>query len=212
MKNKLMMIILLAILFSSRAAAANSTGNDSTAPTPGRPLFYQSQHTYTSRSATKSDDLAEAKKFAFSVVLTPKFDLTVPPVSLYFEKGIAKFTTLGLNLGLGYDSDKKYDYHDATVLIGARACGYVMPAIAVLGNQSVKSYGFDPYAGLAFNYYVSAYTVDGNDAVTSTGSNLGLVLGSRWYPGNKRGFGILAEYCTTGIAGASVRFGITLGR
>lgn len=159
--------------------------------------------------ASQKDDPIPAKRFFFFILLTPDFSVTIPPVNLYFERGIARFASFGTNIGVSYNSNKVADYKAADVLIGLRACGYVIPAIAVLGDKEINSFGFDPYAGLTYNYHISAYS-DYDRVLTS--SRTGFVLGTRWYPGNERGFGLLAEYGTAGIHGSKMRMGITLGR
>lgn len=216
MKHTLGILLLMMAIFSaSKARASAALPPDSAGPARASyASYYRAGNALQPSVASGSGkvDPALSKKFFFSAVLTPKFTASVPPVSLYFERGIAQFLSLGLDLGVSYDHVKSSDIHVATGLLGARACGYVVPAIAALENKNVNSFGFDPYVGLLYNYYITGVSDLSETGDTFTDSKIGLVVGTRWYPGNKRGFGLLAEYGTTGIAGGGIRFGITLGR
>ncbi len=209
MKSRLSIIITSLMLFSFFGVSAKKLDKKGGPSSSQLSIIEKQSARLFSSSLFDPKDPLPPKRFIFSVALTPDFKPSVPPLSLYFEKGIAKIASLGADIGFSYNNIKDADYKQADVLIGLRACGYAIPAIALFSGNNVNSFGFDPYLGLTYNYYITAIS-EVDEAITR--SNAGVVIGTRWYPGNKRGFGLLAEYSSSGILGGNIRVGISLGR
>ncbi|WP_158859126.1 hypothetical protein [Lunatibacter salilacus] len=159
------------------------------------------------------------KKFSFSFAIDPSFgdylgvSSVFPPSAIYLEKGIAGITSLGL--GIGADLQKsESDYVRTGIGINARFAGYAFQIMEKISGNPVNSYGLEPFAAVTFGQFYTISSVQNGDPVTFSYNKLGFNLGTRWYPGNRRGFGLLAEYSTVGNTGrgSSINVGITLGR
>jgi hypothetical protein len=165
--------------------------------------------------ATAAPTLAQDKgqpdiKFKFSPMLQIAGPLA-PSAGLALDFGVAKVASVGLMLGGGYES--VLGLNTARLGLGFRTLGYVFPIIARAGGPSINTQGFEPYLGFQGGYYSTIIGFGDNEPLVVGASRVGLVLGTRWYPGNKRGFGLLAEVGSVGpVGGSGFMLGITLGR
>lgn len=212
--KKIILNFLSVIIFtiSFQTSRANSHFyNDSILPRPVN-LISDNLHPSKFLSVTRSKDKneSELQKFIFSAAVTPRFKTTIPPVNVYFEHGISGLASLGVSFGALYDRQSELDYHAATISLGVRGCGYALPVISKISGNAINGFGFQPYLGLVYDYYITAISIGDNDIDPVTSSNFGICAGTRWYPGKGK-FGLLGEFNSNGL-GSNIRFGISLGR
>ncbi|WP_339904781.1 hypothetical protein [uncultured Cyclobacterium sp.] len=137
---------------------------------------------------------------------------TIPPVALYVERGIANFMSVGVAVGADL---RKPTYTDETwVALGLtlRAVGYAFQAVEELSGDDISVAGLEPYFGFTFGQYWP--TIGHSYGSFLNHNKLGIVLGTRWYPGDKKNFGIMAEYSSAGNTGwgSGINLGVTFGR
>lgn len=204
---------ILMLMFSLLISKANyHVGMDSIFPQPVDlyPGKVKSPIVFLRTDQVPEKNTNELKKFIFSLTLTPRFETTIPPLNLYFEHGIASVASAGASFGALYDSDSKYNYHSATLSFGVRGCAYAFPIISMVSGKEIKSFGFQPFLGMAYDYRVTSVSLDGTEIGPYHSSDVGIVAGTRWYPGKGK-FALLGEFNSTGI-GNNLRLGISLGR
>ncbi|GAB3015530.1 hypothetical protein GCM10027284_38290 [Cyclobacterium sediminis] len=161
-----------------------------------------------------------AKKFSFSLAIDPSFKdyfgmkSVIPPSAIYLEQGIAGVSSLGLAIGADFQENNDFDDVRAGIGVSARLSGYALQIIEKVSDLNINSFGFEPFVAITYGRYYSLLTYDGGDPLTIGLNKAGLNVGTRWYPGNKRGFGILAEFSSLGNTGrgSSFNVGISLGR
>ncbi|NHE58995.1 hypothetical protein [Cyclobacterium plantarum] len=152
----------------------------------------------------------------YTVAVDPTFGgnsnfVSVPPVSLYMEKGIADFLSVGLAVGADM---RKWVSTENTLALGltGRFVGYAFQAVEKFSGDEVTVAGLEPYFGFTYGRYWP-WAFEENGSLLSF-SGFGVVLGTRWYPGDSRNFGLMLEYSSRGNTGmgSGINVGVTFGR
>ncbi|MBR9777592.1 hypothetical protein [Cyclobacterium marinum] len=139
-------------------------------------------------------------------------NLTIPPVALYIERGIANFMSVGVAVGTDLRNPSYVDETWVTLGLTLRAVGYAFQAVEEFSGDDISVAGLEPYFGFTFGQYWPSIGHSYGSFVNH--SKLGIVLGTRWYPGDKKNFGIMAEFASAGNTGwgSGINLGVTFGR
>jgi len=159
---------------------------------------------------------SESNKSFYTIAVDPTFGgnsnfVAVPPVALYVEKGFADFLSLGFAMGADM---REWSSTENTVALGftGRFVGYALQAVETFSGGEVTAAGFEPYFGLTYGYYMPQPFDEVGSLFSFSG--IGMVLGTRWYPGDSRKFGLMLEYSSRGNTGmgTGINVGVTFGR
>ncbi|GAB2992391.1 hypothetical protein GCM10027284_06500 [Cyclobacterium sediminis] len=137
---------------------------------------------------------------------------TVPPVALYVERGIANYMSFGVAVGADL---RKPTFTDETWMalgLTLRAVGYAFQAVEEFSGEDISVAGLEPYFGFTFGQY---WPTIGHSYINYLShTKLGIVMGTRWYPGDKKNFGIMAEFSSAGNTGwgSGINLGVTFSR
>ena len=90
--------------------------------------------------------------------------------------------------------------------------GYAFQAMEAFADEGINIAGLEPFFGFTFGQYWSS--ISQNYGSYLNYDKLGIVFGTRWYPGDKKGFGVMAEYTSEGNTrwGSGINVGVTFGR
>ncbi|WP_154858921.1 hypothetical protein [Cyclobacterium xiamenense] len=159
---------------------------------------------------------SEPNKSFYTIAVDPTFGgnssfVSVPPVALYMEKGVADFLSVGLAVGADM---REWVSTESTVAVGitGRFVGYALQAVEKFSGGEVNAAGLEPYFGLTYGYYMPQPFDEIGSLLSFSG--FGVVLGTRWYPGDSRKFGLMLEYSSRGNTGmgTGINVGVTFGR
>ncbi|AKP49806.1 hypothetical protein [Cyclobacterium amurskyense] len=166
---------------------------------------------YNANAQTAKDGMFYT--LAVDPTLGGKFSsLTIPPVSLYIERGVANFLSLGLAVGTDLRQPLYSDETLVSLGMTVRAVGYAFQALEEFSDEELSVAGLEPYLGFTFGQYWPS--IGSSYATFLNHNKLGIVLGTRWYPGDKKNFGIMVEYTSAGNTGwgSGINLGVTFGR
>ena len=132
----------------------------------------------------------------------------IPPLSLYFEKGIKDFMTIG-----AYAGYSRWDLSGLNFVgYGGRAIGYVFPIISKIAGNEVGVKNLHPYVGVIAGNLHLIYDSNVSNSILGNIStfDIGVVAGARY--NFLPGMGVMLEVGQNFMQNYSLTAGLTFGK